>query len=248
MILAGKVALVTGARRGLGKAIALRLAQAGADLVINDLAEGEPEGLATVEEIRQLGRRATWIPASVCRSEEVNAMAEQALGTMGKVDVLVNNAGITRDGLLVRMSDEQWSSVLEVNLTGAFLCTRALSKSMMKQRAGSIINIASVVGLIGNVGQVNYAASKAGLIGFTKAAAKELAPRGIRVNAIAPGFIRSAMTDQLSTEAQQRLLSLIPLERFGTPEEVAEAACFLASDASAYITGQVLQVDGGMRM
>jgi 3-oxoacyl-[acyl-carrier protein] reductase len=243
-----KTALVTGARRGLGKAIALRLARSGADVVMNDIAEGREETEAAAEEVRALGRKALVLPANVCIAGQVNEMLERALSEFGRLDILVNNAGITRDALLARMTEEQWESVLEVNLKGTFLCTRAALKPMLKQRSGCIINIASVVGLTGNPGQANYAASKGGVIAFTKAVAKEVASRSIRVNAVAPGFIISPMTDKLSEEARQRLLSLIPLGRFGKAEEVAEVVDFLSGEASSYITGQVISIDGGMVM
>jgi 3-oxoacyl-[acyl-carrier protein] reductase len=246
--LQGKVALITGARRGLGKAIALRLAADGADVVVNDIAAGQQEAEATAEELRALGVRALALPADVCVAEEVEAMLETALKEMGRLDLLVNNAGVTRDSLVMRMSEEQWDLVLNINLKGTFLCTRAVLKPLLKQRSGRIINIASVVGLMGNAGQANYAASKGGVIAFTKAVAKEVASRGILVNAVAPGFIASHMTDQLSEEARQRLLSVVPLGRWGTPEEVAEVVNFLASEAASYLTGQIIHIDGGMVM
>lgn len=248
MLLAGKIALVTGSRRGLGKEIALKLAQAGADLAINDIAAGEQEAAAVAEEIRGLGRKATVIAADISQSQEANRLIEECIKQLGRLDILVNNAGVTKDSLLVRMTDDDWRLVLEVNLTGTFNCLRAAARPMMKQKSGKIINIASVVGLMGNMGQANYAASKAGIIGLTKSAAKELAQRGIQVNALAPGFIVSPMTDQLTEEARENLMKLIPLQRLGASQDVAEAVLFLASDASDYITGQVLQVDGGMVM
>lgn len=241
-------ALVTGARRGLGKTIALRLAQSGANIVLNDVADGEEETAAVAEEVRARGSKALVASADVTDAAQVNAMFEKALAEFGSLDILVNNAGITRDMLLARMTDEQWDSVLNVNLRGAFVCTRAAVKTMLKNRRGSVINIASVVGLMGNAGQANYAASKGGVIAFTKAVAKEVASRGIRVNAVAPGFIVSAMTDKLSDDAKDKLKALIPLRRLGTPQDVAEVVNFLAGDAAAYITGQVINVDGGMVM
>jgi 3-oxoacyl-[acyl-carrier protein] reductase len=246
--LRGKVALITGARRGLGKAIALRLAWSGADVVVNDIAAGAEEAEATAAELRALGVRALSLPADVCIADEVEAMIAKVLAEFGHLDILVNNAGVTRDALLMRMSEEQWDLVLNINLKGTFHCTRAAIKPLLKQRSGRIINIASVVGLMGNAGQANYAASKGGVIAFTKAVAKEVASRGILVNAVAPGFIASHMTDQLSEEARQRLLSVVPLGRWGTPEEVAEVVNFLASDAASYLTGQIIHIDGGMVM
>jgi 3-oxoacyl-[acyl-carrier protein] reductase len=248
MDLTNKVALVTGSRRGLGKAIAQRLAQAGADIVINDIEAGMAEAEATAAEIAALGRRTTVITGDVSQGADADRLIETCVERMGRLDILVNNAGVTRDSLLIRMTDEQWKLVLDINLTGTFNCTRAAARPMMKQRGGKIVNIASVVGLMGNVGQANYAASKGGVIALTKATAKELAPRGIQVNAVAPGFIVSAMTDQLSEEARARLMALIPLARLGTADDVAEAVAFLASSSADYITGQVLPVDGGMVM
>jgi 3-oxoacyl-[acyl-carrier protein] reductase len=243
-----KIAIITGGRRGIGKAIALAMAQAGAQIALVDVPSAAEELEATAREVGAIGPRCLPLAADVTDGASVERAFDEAVSALGRIDVLVNNAGITRDGLLIRMGDDDWRSVLEVNLTGAFVCTRAAAKAMIKQRSGCIINMASVVGLMGNAGQANYAASKAGLIGLTKATARELAPRGIRANAIAPGFIVSAMTDQLGAEASQRLAGQIPLQRLGTPEDVAAAAVFLASDAAAYITGQVLQVDGGMLM
>jgi 3-oxoacyl-[acyl-carrier protein] reductase len=246
--LAGRVALVTGARRGLGLAIARRLARGGADIAINDIAAGREEGEAAVAEIAALGGRAIFAAGDVANSEDVEAVVKATIEQLGGLDILVNNAGVTRDSLLLRMSDDQWRTVLDVNLTGAFLCTRAAARHLVKQRRGKIVNIASVVGLMGNAGQVNYAASKAGLIGLTKAVARELAARNIQVNAIAPGFIISAMTDSLPEAARERLQAMIPLGRLGQPEEVAEAVYFLCSPAADYVTGHVLPVDGGMVM
>jgi len=241
------VALITGARRGIGRAIALRLAR-DMDTALNDVPAAVEELQGVAAEVRAMGRRAMVAPADVRDSDQVEAMVRGVVAEMGRLDVLVNNAGVTRDGLLVRMTDEQWRLVMEVNLDGAFYCSRAAAKVMLKQRSGCIINIASVVGLVGNAGQANYAASKAGLIGLTKSLARELAPRGIRVNAIAPGFIITPMTEELSEEAKAKLMAMIPLGRLGLPEEVAEVVAFLTSPAGGYITGQVVPVDGGMHM
>jgi len=241
------VSLITGARRGIGRVIALRLAADG-PVALNDIEPGKDELETVADEIRTAGGEALVVTGDVTNSEDVDALVKQVVSDLGRLDVLVNNAGITRDGLLIRMSDDQWRSVIEVNLTGAFLCSRAAAKVMLRQRSGRIINMASVVGVMGNAGQANYSASKAGLIGLTKSMARELASRGITVNAIAPGFIVSPMTDGLGEEAKQKLFSLIPLGRLGTPEDVADAVAFFASPAASYITGQVLKVDGGMHM
>jgi len=245
-LLDGKTALVTGAARGIGRAIAVELAQEGADLAICDLQEdwlGE-----TAAMVRGLGRQALCLAVDVSDSNRVNETVKQTVDKFGKLDLLVNNAGITKDGLLVRMSDEDWDAVLSVNLKGAFLFSRAVARPMMKQKSGCIVNIASIIGLIGNAGQCNYAASKAGVIALTKSTAKELASRNIRVNAVAPGFIESKMTEVLSEDVRNKMLEAIPLRRFGTPADVAKAVLFLASEAASYITGQVLTVSGGMVM
>jgi 3-oxoacyl-[acyl-carrier protein] reductase len=241
-----QVAVVTGAGRGIGRAIALKLAAAGADIVcVSRTAENAQK---TADEVRALGRNAWACPLDVADAAAVAGAAEKILADCGRVDVLVNNAGVTRDGLLMRLSEADWDTVLNTNLRGAFLMTRALHRPMLKQRSGRIINIASVVGLMGNAGQCNYAASKAGLIGFTKAAAREFASRGITVNAIAPGFIETDMTAALNETLRAELLKRIPLGRFGQVEDVAAATLFLAGPSGAYITGQVLVVDGGMVM
>ncbi len=244
--LAGQIAVITGAGRGIGRAIALKFAAEGADVscVSRSLENAEK----TAGEVRVLGRRAWAHAVDVADSPAVAAVAERILAEAGKVDILVNNAGITRDGLLMRMSDEDWDSVLDTNLKGAFSFTKAFSRSLLKQRSGRIVNISSVIGLIGNPGQCNYAASKAALIGFTKSAAREFASRGITVNAVAPGFIETDMTAALTAELKTELLKRIPLNRLGQPEDVAEAALFLAGSGARYITGQVLTIDGGMVM
>ncbi|MBI4023717.1 MAG: 3-oxoacyl-[acyl-carrier-protein] reductase [Verrucomicrobia bacterium] len=244
--LTGKVAVITGAGRGIGRAVALAFARAGADVACVSRTETNAKQIA--EEVGVLGRKSQAYAVDVAKAAEVDAAAEKILADFGRVDVLVNNAGINRDGLLMRMSETDWEAVLTTNLGGAFHFTRALSRGMIRQRAGRIINITSIIGLIGNAGQANYAASKAGLIGFTKSVAREFASRGITCNAIAPGFIETDMTSAINTDLRQKLLEKIPLGRFGQPDDVARCALFLASPAADYITGQVLTVDGGMVM
>ncbi len=245
-LLENKVALVTGAARGIGQAIALQLASDGADLALCDVKTEWLEETAT--KVKALGRRAETYAMDVADGVAVNAAVTKVVADFGQIDVLVNNAGITRDTLLIRMSEEDWDAVLDINLKGSFLVTKAVAKVMMKKRSGAIVNIASVVGIMGNAGQANYTASKAGLIALTKTSAKELGSRNIRVNAVAPGFIRTAMTDALSEKAQEALLSMVPLKRPGEPEDVAKAVAFLACENSAYVSGQVLTVCGGMVM
>ena len=247
MNLTGKVALVTGASRGIGQATAIELAKAGADVVVNFIGN-EAVAQETVEKIEALGRKAIKIKANVGDADHVQAMVDEAIATFGHIDILVNNAGITRDGLLIRMKDSDWDEVLNINLKGVYLVTKAVAKLMVKQRAGRIINMTSVSGVTGNVGQANYAAAKAGVIGFTKTCAKELAARGITVNAVAPGFIETAMTDVLPEKIKEGIAATVPFGRMGQPEEIASVVTFLASDFASYITGQVLNVDGGMVM
>lgn len=247
MLLDGRYALVTGASRGIGRAIALRLAAEGAAVALN-FAGNVAAAEAVRKEIESAGGKAILVPADVADETAATEMVEKTVEAFGAIDILVNNAGITRDGLLLRMKEEDWDAVLNTNLKGVFHCSKAAAKFMMKKRYGRIVNLASVVGLVGNSCQANYAAAKAGVIGFTKALAKELAGRGITVNAIAPGFIRSDMTDVLPDKVKETMLAGIPLGRAGEPEDVAKAALFLASDQAAYITGQVLTVDGGMVM
>jgi len=244
--LANQIALVTGAGRGIGRAIALKFAAEGADIVcVSRTAENSARAAS---EVRALGRKAWAQALDVADAAAVTAAVDSILAQVGRIDILVNNAGVTRDGLMVRMSEADWDAVLDTNLKGAFLVTKALTRAFMKQRSGRIINIASIVGLIGNAGQCNYASSKAALIGFTKSAARELASRGVLVNAIAPGFIETDMTSGLKEELKGEMLKNIPLGVFGQSEDIASAAVFLASPASRYITGQVLTVDGGMVM
>ncbi len=244
--LANQTAVVTGAGRGIGRAIALKFAAEGADIVCVSRSAENSEKVAG--EVRALGRKAWAHAVDVADATAVEAVAEKILTDTPRVDILVNNAGVTRDGLLMRMSEADWDTVLDTNLKGAFLFTKALVRAFVKQRSGRIINLASVIGLVGNAGQANYAASKAGLFGFTKSVARELASRSITVNALAPGFIETDMTAALSQELHANVLRTIPMNRFGQAEDVADAALFLASPAARYITGQVLTVDGGMAM
>lgn len=246
MELAEHVAIITGSARGIGKTIALTLADAGANIVISDL--NVEAGKETVKEIEAKGRKAIWIEADVSKNDQAVQLIEKAHEKFGRIDILVNNAGITRDNLLMRMSEDEWDSVIAVNLKGTYNCIRAVTRVLIKQRSGRIINIASVVGQTGNPGQANYSASKAGVIGLTKTVAKELATRNVLVNAVAPGFIETAMTENLPEKARESLLQLIPLARLGQPEDVAKAVLFLSTERSSYITGQVINVDGGMVM
>lgn len=245
--LTGKTAIITGASRGIGAEIAKRFALAGANVVVN-YSGSQQKAEAVVEAIEENGGKAIAVKANVADADAVKAMVEEAMSTFGTVDILVNNAGITRDNLMMRMKDDEWDDVINTNLKGVFVCTKAVTRQMMKQRSGRIVNIASIVGVMGNAGQANYVASKAGVIGLTKTTARELASRGITANAVAPGFITTDMTDQLNEEIQQSMMSQIPLGRFGKPEEVAKAALFLASDEASYMTGQTLHLDGGMVM
>ena len=245
-LLANKVAVVTGAGRGIGRAVALAYARMGADVAC--VSRTEENSAKAAAEVEALGRRAWAVAVDVSDTAAVNAAAGKILDDAGRVDILVNNAGVTRDNLLMRMSEEEWDTVINTNLKGAFNFTKALTRPFIKQRSGRIINIASVIGLIGNAGQSNYAASKAALIGFTKSAAKELAPRGITANAIAPGFIETDMTAALDDKVRESIIGNVPLGRFGSPDDIAHAAVFLAMEPSSYITGQVLTVDGGMVM
>jgi 3-oxoacyl-[acyl-carrier protein] reductase len=249
MELEGKVALVTGASRGMGKAIALKLASLGSRVVVNYVAieaSNKVDADNLVESIIRLGGEAMSVEADVRDSETVKAMVEQVTDKWSKIDILVNNAGINRDTLLLRMSDDAWDDVITTNLRGAYLCTKFALRSMMRQEWGRIINIASVSGIVGNIGQSNYAASKGGLIAFTKSVAREMGSRNITVNAVAPGYIITGMTDKLPPERKEAILAMIPLQRFGQPEDVAELVAFLASDRAGYITGQAITIDGGL--
>ncbi|CAM3699712.1 3-oxoacyl-[acyl-carrier-protein] reductase [Mesobacillus zeae] len=247
MRLEGKVALVTGASRGIGREIALELAREGADVAVN-YSGSEARALETAEEIKKLGRNAIVIQADVSSSESVERMVKETIGAFGKLDILINNAGITKDNLIMRMKESDWDDVININLKGVFLCTKAVTRQMMKQRSGRIINISSIVGVMGNAGQANYVAAKAGVIGLTKTSAKELASRGITVNAVAPGFITTDMTDKLPEEVKAEMLKSIPLAKLGEPADIARTVIFLAGEDSRYITGQTLHVDGGMVM
>lgn len=244
--LKGKTAIVTGGGKGIGKAIALKLASFGANVVVNIASSTDAD--ETAKQIEGFGVEALVYRCDVRNLEDVNEMVKTTIEKFGSVDILVNNAGITRDNLIMRMDEKDFDDVIAINLKGAFNCTKAVTRPMMKQRSGVIINISSVVGVMGNAGQANYCASKAGLIGLTKSTAKELSSRGIRANAIAPGFIESAMTDKLSDEIKEQYFKSIPLARFGKAEDVANTVAFLVSDMGSYITGQVINVDGGLLM
>ena len=247
MSIQGKTAVVTGGSRGIGRAICLELAKQGANVVVN-YAGSEQKAKQVVDEIEAMGVKAIAVQANVSQADQVDALMKQALDTFGTIDILVNNAGITRDNLLMRMKEQEWDDVIDTNLKGVFLCTKAVTRQMMKQRAGRIINISSIVGVSGNPGQINYVAAKAGVIGLTKTVAQELSSRNILVNAVAPGFITTEMTEQLAEEVKQAMLKQIPLAKLGQPEDVAKTVAFFASDAANYITGQVLHVDGGLVM
>ncbi|HSI66951.1 MAG TPA: 3-oxoacyl-[acyl-carrier-protein] reductase [Planococcus sp. (in: firmicutes)] len=243
----GKTAIVTGASRGIGAEIAKQLASQGAKVVVN-YSGSQAKAEAVVEEIQQAGGKAIAFKANVADAVAVKSMVDEAIKNFGSVDILVNNAGITRDNLMMRMKDDEWDDVININLKGVFICTKAVTRQMMKQRSGRIVNVASIVGVMGNAGQANYVASKAGVIGLTKTTARELSSRGITANAVAPGFITTDMTDKLSDDVQKAMLDQIPLGRFGEPGDVAKAVLFLASDEASYMTGQTLHLDGGMVM
>lgn len=247
MKLEGKTALITGSGRGLGKSIALKLAEMGANIVLNDIEQSDSID-DTAKQFKDSGYNVIVSKGDIRDSNDVNSIVKKAIDKFGKIDILVNNAGITKDTLMIKMKENDWDSVLDINLKGAFICTKAVARYMMKQRSGKIINISSVAGVMGNAGQANYSASKAGLIGLTKSTAKEFASRGITCNAVAPGVIKSKMTDVLSENVKRKYLENIPLGRFGTPDDVADVVGFLASDSSGYITGQVINIDGGLIM
>jgi len=246
MQLKEKTAIITGAAQGIGKEIAFTLAREGANLAICDV---NKEGITeTQKEIESVGVKVLSFVVDVTDAKQVEDMVNKVLDNLGKVDILVNNAGITRDSLIMRMKEADWDAVLDVNLKGAFNCIKAVARPMVKEHSGKIVNIASIIGMMGNPGQANYAASKAGIIGLTKTAAKELASRGINVNAIAPGFIKTTMTDKLTEEQKQKMFGAIPLAKFGETKDVANLVLFLVSEASSYITGEVIKIDGGMAM
>ena len=244
MNLTDKVAIVTGAGRGIGRAIALKLAGAGATVVVSDILDKEAEAVA--KEIKANGGQSLVCLADVSSSADVARLVEETLAAYNRIDILVNNAGIARDQLLLRMSEEDWDKVIAVDLKSVFLCTKAVLRNMVRQRWGRVISISSIAGLIGNPGQANYSSAKAGIIGFTRTVAREVGSHGVTVNAVAPGFIETDMTRQMKEERRQEIKKYIPLDRFGTPEDVAEAVVFLASEEAGYITGQVLSVNGGM--
>lgn len=247
MMLKGKNVLVTGASRGIGRAIALELGRNGANVAVN-YAGSKEKAEEVVNELKEMDVQAFAIQADVSSEADVKGMVKEVISQFGSLDILVNNAGITRDNLLMRMKEEEFDQVINTNLKGVFLCTKAVTRQMMKQKSGKIINVASIVGVAGNPGQANYVAAKAGVIGLTKTTAKELASRNILVNAVAPGFIATDMTDELTEEQKEAMLKLIPLERLGQPEDVAKVVRFLASDDASYITGQTIHIDGGMVM
>jgi len=246
-MLKGKTAVVTGASRGIGRAIAIKLATLGVNIVVN-YRNSYDAVQEVVKEIQALGARALAVQCDISSFKDVESMMKKSMEEFGSIDILVNNAGITKDGLLMRMKEEEFDSVIDINLKGAFNCTRHISAIMLKQRSGRIINISSVSGLTGNAGQVNYSSAKAGILGMTKAVAKELAGRGVTCNAVAPGYIQTDMTEGLADKVKENIMNAIPLKRLGTPEDVANAVAFLASEEAAYITGQVINVDGGMVM
>ncbi len=247
MNLVGKTALVTGGSRGIGRSIALALANEGANVIIN-YTSNEERALKVVEEIESFNVKALAIKANVSRTEEIKEMMDRIEEVFDGIDILVNNAGITRDNLVIKMKEEDWDQVMDINLKGVFLCTKAVLRKMIKQKHGRIINLSSVVGVVGNPGQVNYCASKAGVIGFTKSLAKEVAGKNITVNAIAPGFIETDMTNALPDKVKEAMVEVIPMKKYGRPEDIANLAVFLSGDGANYITGQVIHVDGGMAM